>query len=212
MATLDVAVSLENSQQPSCLARRDSAVILSERPRRVILRSEATKDRFPSRQFNCLGERAILRSPFASLRLPQDDAPGPIATLRLPQDDARERFAMGWAARQNVATCARTNAQARASARRSQEVRRTRCCPPAFHSRRDRLAPNLRQSKPVAVAERGTNVRPCVDGARSGEGHRRINHRVDPLRAKRLGELRDDRLTRARERDARPDRARTAGR
>ena len=43
--------------------------------RRVILRSGATKDRFPSRQFNCLGAKAILR--FA-----QDDARG------FAQDDA----------------------------------------------------------------------------------------------------------------------------
>ena len=49
-----------------------------------------TKDRCPPRQFDCLGARAILRLPIASLRLPQDDPHGadprePRSLLRNPQ-------------------------------------------------------------------------------------------------------------------------------
>ncbi len=42
----------------------------------VILRSGATKDRFPSKAVELPRGKAILRSPFAALRLPQDDSQG----------------------------------------------------------------------------------------------------------------------------------------
>ena len=68
------------------LQRAEPAISSRRRAKRVsaapvvILRSEATKDRFPSRQFNSLGAKAILRR-FA----PQDDDRCRFA----PQDDDR---------------------------------------------------------------------------------------------------------------------------
>jgi len=60
------------SEPPAVILSEPPAVILSEPP--AVILSEA-KDRFPSRQFNRLGTKAILRPPrFA--RGPQDDSRG----------------------------------------------------------------------------------------------------------------------------------------
>src|SRR5438128_2798574 len=59
---------------------------------------------------------------------------------------------------------------------------------------------NFGQSQPISIAERGADVRPWVDGARCGERHCRVDHRIQALRAKRSGELFGYRRTRARER------------
>ena len=71
---------------------------------------------------------------------------------------------------------------------------------------------HLGQAEPVAVAERGANVRPRIDGAWRGEWHRRIDHRVETLRAKRRRELGDHRSRVSARTRCRPGRARTAGR
>jgi hypothetical protein len=47
----------------------------------VILSREATKGSLSIQGFNDPGAKAILSSPIASLRLPQDDATGPTASL-----------------------------------------------------------------------------------------------------------------------------------
>jgi NADH-quinone oxidoreductase subunit F len=73
----------ERSDSPSVILREQSdspSVILRERSDRGIANQ--------ARQDNSLGEKAIPRSPIASLRLPQDDSHGSDASLRLPQDDS----------------------------------------------------------------------------------------------------------------------------
>ena len=61
---------------------------------------------------------------------------------------------------------------------------------------------DFRQPEPVAVAERGANVRPRVDGARCGERHRRIDHRVERCARNVSASCRDQVCTRSRERYA----------
>jgi hypothetical protein len=63
------------------------AYILDVEPsQNAVILSEA-RDRFRAKAGELPRGRAILRSPFAALRLPQDDARGPVAELPLPQDD-----------------------------------------------------------------------------------------------------------------------------
>jgi len=73
--SITVAVMRSSSGRgtpPRVILSEPPAVILSEPP--AVILSEA-KDRFPSRQFNRLGTKAILRPPrFA--RGPQDDSRG----------------------------------------------------------------------------------------------------------------------------------------
>ena len=80
--SITVAVMRSSSGRgtpPRVILSEPPAVILSEPP--AVILSEA-KDRFPSRQFNRLGTKAILRPPrFA--RGPQDDSRG-FAPFPLP--------------------------------------------------------------------------------------------------------------------------------
>src|SRR6185503_9533013 len=59
---------------------------------------------------------------------------------------------------------------------------------------------HFRQSQPVSVAKGCPNVGPWIDGARSGEGHCGIDHRVEALGAERLSELSEHFRARSRER------------
>ena len=78
-------------RMPDPVSKPTPAVILSRQPMDVILSREATKGSLSIQGFNDPGAKAILSSPIASLRLPQDDATGPTASLRPPQHEARRQ-------------------------------------------------------------------------------------------------------------------------
>ena len=79
------------SKPTPVILSRQLEVILSRQPMDVILSREATKGSLSIQGFNDPGAKAILSSPIASLRLPQDDATGPTASLRPPQHEARRQ-------------------------------------------------------------------------------------------------------------------------